>query len=219
MTYNGAVAMDKERIDACGTPIDAVGVHLDGSFGPDSSSGLTLSPDGQVNFVADDAFATQYGGLSLLDTTEATRTRDGVGFQSKNQSTINTEPKQPKPGCPPMLTPCAVRSPLVAAVPGASLLATSCSVLNDEATIKRAVAGADTGGTLTVGISAPLSVDPGQATTPVACSSPPGSVSRCSASTRSPASSSQGSSSPGRSARTSSRCGCARACGSTTGRR
>lgn len=101
MTYNGAVAEEKVRVDACGTPLDAIGVRIDGSFGPEQSGGLTLSPNGQVNFVAQYAFATQYGGLSLLDVVEATGTRNGVGFTTTSRSTINSEPQQPKPGCPP----------------------------------------------------------------------------------------------------------------------
>lgn len=95
MAFTGLVGQ-KVRIDACGTPLDAVTVQVDGQFGETEGPGTAISPLSQTRFAAEYALGTQFGGLSLMDLVEMTRTDPRGNLYQKNRSTINSEPGLPK---------------------------------------------------------------------------------------------------------------------------
>ena len=100
-----------KTVDACGQVINALSVHVDGNIGfqenaenqhvtvpnpgPTPSGGSNSEPldNTSTTFVADYVLATQYGGLSVMDTVDESGTEAGVGVNSHNTSTINTVPK------------------------------------------------------------------------------------------------------------------------------
>lgn len=57
-----------------------------------TGGGTSSSPDGQTNFVADYAFAPQYGGISVQDSIAMTGTEGGAPVSRTNTATITTEP-------------------------------------------------------------------------------------------------------------------------------
>lgn len=65
-----------------------------------------------------------------------------------------------------MLTGCVLRTGLAGSSLAALLLTASCSVLDDRVATRPAPPGAKTGGTVTVAIGEPVSVDPGDAENP-----------------------------------------------------
>jgi hypothetical protein len=119
MAYNGTVE-GRTRVNGCGVPLDTIKVRLDGELrqctpatptppagppppgqqcpavqGPGAPS---ARPSGAsaVTFVADYAFATQYGGISLEDTVTTTGTDAGQGVTKTLHSTIDVEPVRPR---------------------------------------------------------------------------------------------------------------------------
>lgn len=87
ISYTGRVAK-KVRVEACGVPLDAIPVHLDGEFG----TGGTIAPGGAETFTADYAFGTAYGGLSLEDRVVMDRTSLGGNFHQELAATIDRRP-------------------------------------------------------------------------------------------------------------------------------
>lgn len=103
-------------VNACGQVVDAVDVHLNGSFGIDQSgidsatgespeplptvsgSSQQVSPGCQTKFTADYAIAPQYGGLSVMDTVDETLSptaADGCTAKTEQDTaTIDVVPKQ-----------------------------------------------------------------------------------------------------------------------------
>ena len=105
MAFTGVIGQ-KARVDACGVLLDAWTVRIDGRFGESEGPGMTISPDSQTSFIADYAFGTQYGGLSLMDTVEMDRTSSQGSIHQKNQGTINSEPALPSQNPPTCGVPC-----------------------------------------------------------------------------------------------------------------
>lgn len=105
MAFSGVIGQ-KARIDACGVPLDAWTVRIDGRFGESEGPGMAISPSSQTSFIADYAFGTQYGGLSLMDTVEMDRTGPQGSIHQKNQGTINSEPSAPFQNPPSCGAPC-----------------------------------------------------------------------------------------------------------------
>lgn len=74
----------KARVDACGTPLDAITVQL--------TDGRATSPSTDVAFTATYAIATQFGGIAVADTV-ALQGREGLDDVSRRiVSTIDVEP-------------------------------------------------------------------------------------------------------------------------------
>lgn len=85
MSYHLTVA-GKNRVDACGEPLDAVRVEL--------TNGRIVGPNMQVEFAAIYDFGTQYGGLMLRDQFEIAGT-EGLNTVSRtNTATINDVPRR-----------------------------------------------------------------------------------------------------------------------------
>jgi hypothetical protein len=100
-----------KTVNACGQVINALTVHVDGNIGfqenaenqhvtvpnpgptPSGASNSEPLDNTSTTFVADYVLATQYGGLSVMDTVDETGTEAGVGVNSHNKSTINSVPK------------------------------------------------------------------------------------------------------------------------------
>jgi hypothetical protein len=106
MRYSGVVGV-KARVDACGTFIDTITVKIDGDVAgkcrttpstvpsqacDPARGGQSVSPEGQSTFAAVYQLATQFGGLSVMDTVDITESRMGAGVHRHNQSTINSVP-------------------------------------------------------------------------------------------------------------------------------
>jgi len=99
-----------KRVDACGQVITAPVVHVDGEVHlsegavgqqvdvpvpvPSQSGGTSVSAvdNSSTTFTGDYVIATQYGGLSVMDTVQQQGTSDGAGVASTNASTINSVP-------------------------------------------------------------------------------------------------------------------------------
>lgn len=107
MAFTGRVG-SKARVDACGVPLDAVVIHIDGDFGPSDGSGVVVSPGAQTRFVADYAIGTQFGGLSLMDTVEVDREFPAGSLHHKNHATIGSQPGLPSADVPPCEGECLV---------------------------------------------------------------------------------------------------------------
>jgi hypothetical protein len=88
----------KARVDACGSAIDAVSVHVDGSLGPAGASGVNVAPTGESaeTFEADYAIATQYGGLAVSDSVTISGVDGGVSSGRAIDSRINSVPAPPR---------------------------------------------------------------------------------------------------------------------------
>jgi hypothetical protein len=97
---------EKVRINACGVPLDAIRVHIDGQLATqcaptDPPGCTTVNPGGltgnartqtTVSFVADYDFATQFGGIAIADSVRTEGTSNGIGVTKKLTSIINREP-------------------------------------------------------------------------------------------------------------------------------
>lgn len=89
MTTQGTV-VDKVRVDACGVPLDAWAVHVDGRI---------FAPNKQLHFTAQYAIGTQYGGISLQEDIQvqcpagmSVPCDNGRAVETDNVATVNTEP-------------------------------------------------------------------------------------------------------------------------------
>lgn len=100
ISYRGEVGDSKARVEACGVPLDAWPVHLDGAFG----SGGAVAPGEAETFVADYAFGTAYGGLSLQDQVVMDRTSVAGNVHQELRAIINRRPSlassEDVPECP-----------------------------------------------------------------------------------------------------------------------
>lgn len=90
MQWDGAIGQ-KARVDACGTPIDAVSVRIRGTVSTAGARSVTQNIDAVY------AIATQFGGISVMDTVnlDGTVVESGAAFSASRhlQATINSEPK------------------------------------------------------------------------------------------------------------------------------
>lgn len=98
MAFTGRVGQ-KTRVDACGTPLDAWTVRIAGTVGEEPPGGA-VSPAGYTSVVADYAFGTQYGALSLADTVQIDRIEREGTLDQRNHATIHVEPTLPDPNVP-----------------------------------------------------------------------------------------------------------------------
>lgn len=108
MAFRGRVGA-KERVDACGEPLDTILVHIDGEFGPAGERGVVVSPNAVTEFVAEYGIGTQFGGLLLLDRVDVVREYSTGAIHHRNQATISTEPKPPDADVPPCAAGCRLR--------------------------------------------------------------------------------------------------------------
>lgn len=99
LVFTGRVGQ-KTRVDACGTPLDAWTVRIAGTVGEGAPGGGAISPAGYTSIVADYAFGTQYGALSLMDTVQIDRIEPVGTLHQRNHTTINIEPGFPDPQVP-----------------------------------------------------------------------------------------------------------------------
>lgn len=77
----------KERVAACGTPLDSIVVELDG--------GRVDGPQTNVDFTATYRIATQFGGLSISDDVEVSG-REGLDTVSRTiKSIVSVDPGRP----------------------------------------------------------------------------------------------------------------------------
>lgn len=90
MTIKGIVG-EKVRVDACGTPLDAWDVTVTGGV---------VAPNKQLEFSANYAIGTQYGGISLRDSVEiscpgraSVPCDSGRTVHSRNLATIAVQPR------------------------------------------------------------------------------------------------------------------------------
>lgn len=81
MSFTATIG-NKVRVDACGTPLDAIKVDL--------TSGRVDGPGTNVEFTATYAIATQFGGLSVQDTINVTG-REGLDTVSRKNTAITNE--------------------------------------------------------------------------------------------------------------------------------
>ena len=109
MAYSGVVRPNS-RVDACGTMLDAIEVVIDGSVaecavqtpvpGPTttlpgpacSASAVQSSGTGSQQFQATYAIGTQFGGLILADTVDATVVEPGSTTNQRNTAVISSRP-------------------------------------------------------------------------------------------------------------------------------
>ncbi|MBC7375009.1 MAG: hypothetical protein H7323_13560 [Frankiales bacterium] len=75
----------KNRVDACGEPLD--------SFTLDLTEGRLVSPSQDLDFTATYQIGTQYGGLVLRETVAYAGQDRGAGISRTNTSTINQVPR------------------------------------------------------------------------------------------------------------------------------
>lgn len=83
MSFTSTVT-GKERVDACGEPLD--------SWTLDLTDGQLVSPTQDLEFSSTYAVGTQYGGLLLQERTAFAGTDDGAGVSRTNTSTISQVP-------------------------------------------------------------------------------------------------------------------------------
>lgn len=79
-----ATVTGKDRVDACGTPLD--------SWTLDLTDGQVLSPEEDLTFESTYAIGTQYGGLVLRETVAFAGTVGGAGVSRTNTATIAQVP-------------------------------------------------------------------------------------------------------------------------------
>lgn len=91
MTYQASIG-EKQRVDACGSLVDAVAVTLTGEI----VEGGREHP--AARFTALYAVATQYGGITVMDDVDITRTHSSGSVNRRNQATVN---RVPEPGTAP----------------------------------------------------------------------------------------------------------------------
>lgn len=108
MAFTGRVGR-KVRVDACGVPLDAWTVRIEGAFGESDGPGVAISPSTQTSFVADYALGTQYGGISLMDAIEIDRTSAQGNVHQENRATIGGEPALRSTDVPLCEGECIVR--------------------------------------------------------------------------------------------------------------
>lgn len=90
---NTTVLLHKDRVDACGTYLDAYLINLRGNQG--QGPGRIVSPTKNLTFTAVYAIAPQFGGFSVRDTVQTQGTISGVAIDSTLTTNINSEPKVP----------------------------------------------------------------------------------------------------------------------------
>jgi hypothetical protein len=105
VVYNASIGQ-KSRVNACGTPLDAISVHLDGEVTvcpPIVDCTTVANPGGtrtqptdqtSISFVGDYAFGTHYGGIALRDHVTTTATESGQGVTKDLTATIDREPER-----------------------------------------------------------------------------------------------------------------------------
>lgn len=114
MSYNAAIDR-KMRVNACGTPVEAWQVRIDGQlvfsctpaeFGPPATTirperqtcvdldagGAQAGQESVVSFTATYGIATQFGGISVYDKVETVAREPQVTVSKQLESTINREP-------------------------------------------------------------------------------------------------------------------------------
>lgn len=105
MTFSGRVG-PKIRVDACGVPLDAITVQIDGDFGPAGEEGMTFSPGAVTHFTAAYGIGTQFGGIFLTDKVELNREFSNGNLHYEIHATINQKPGVPKADVPECTGEC-----------------------------------------------------------------------------------------------------------------
>lgn len=77
----------KVRVDACGEVLDAWYVDI--------TQGQVISPQTNFAFITSYAIGTQFGGLIVMEHTEASGTEGSVQFANNRTATISSEPALP----------------------------------------------------------------------------------------------------------------------------
>jgi hypothetical protein len=84
MTFTTTVE-GKQRVPACGEPLDTWTVHL--------TNGTLLSPNANLQFDATYQLATQYGAIVVADSVAYTGTEGSDGVQRSNRARITVPPR------------------------------------------------------------------------------------------------------------------------------
>lgn len=106
MAYSGTVG-EKTRINACGLPLDAWTIKLNGQVGPSGGPGVFIAPASAITFTADYAIGTQFGGLSLQDAISVSGSTPNGGFEQQTSATTDSSPPAPASGAPSCAWPCS----------------------------------------------------------------------------------------------------------------
>lgn len=105
MAFSGRVG-PKIRVDACGVPLDAITVQIDGDFGPAGERGIGFSPRAVTHFTAAYGIGTQFGGIFLTDRVELNREFSNGNIHYQIHSTISQGPTGPKADVPECTGEC-----------------------------------------------------------------------------------------------------------------